>query len=81
MDQRLHASENAMSRTTIKLVREGRYAAEVSVHLIEDDTGWSPYLSLEDATKLDEVRRALRAGDISTAAGFGRVFELLPVSA
>ena len=70
-----------MSRTTVKLVREGRYAAEVSVQLIEDDTGWSPYLSVEDATKLDEVRRALRAGDISTAAVFGRVFELLPISA
>ena len=69
-----------MSRTTIKLVREGRYAAEVPVHLIEDDTGWSPYLSVEDATKLDTIRRALRAGDLSSAAKYARVFELLPVS-
>ena len=69
-----------MSRTTIKLVREGRYAAEVPVQLIEDDTGWSPYLSVEDATKLDTIRRALRAGDLSSAAKYARVFELLPVS-
>src|SRR5687768_7752011 len=27
-----------------KLVHEGRYVAEVDVELIEDDTGWSPYL-------------------------------------
>jgi hypothetical protein len=70
-----------MSRRTIKLVREGKYAAEVAVDVIEDDGGWSPYLSIEDATKLDAVRKALRAGDLSTAAKHGRVFELLPVSA
>ena len=70
-----------MSRRTIKLVREGKYAAEVAVDVIEDDGGWSPYLSIEDATKLDAVRKALRAGDLSAAAKHGRVFELLPVSA
>jgi hypothetical protein len=45
-----------------KLVHEGRYAAEVEVDLIDTDTGWSPYLSLSDAQKLDEVRKALRGG-------------------
>ncbi len=70
-----------MTRKTIKLVHEGKYAAEVSVELIEDETGWSPYLSLEDAKKLDAVRRALRGGDVAAAAKHGRVFELTPVSA
>jgi hypothetical protein len=70
-----------MSRKTIKLVHEGRYAAEIPVQLIEDDSGWSPYLSIEDATKLDAVRKALRAGDLSAAAKHGRVFQLTPVSA
>jgi len=35
-----------MTRRTIKLIHQGRYAAEVPIELIEDDTGWSPYLSL-----------------------------------
>ena len=70
-----------MSRKTIKLIHEGRYAAEVPIELIEDDTGWSPYLSLEEATKLDAVRQALKAGDVAEAAKHARVFELLPVSA
>jgi hypothetical protein len=78
---RFYEAENTMNRRTIKLIHEGRYAAEVPVELIEDDTGWSPYLSLEDATKLDAVRLALKAGDIAAAAKHGRVFELLPVSA
>ena len=69
-----------MIRKTVKLIHEGRYAAEVPVELIEDDTGWSPYLSLEDAKKLDAVRLALRKGEIAEAAKHGRVFELTPIS-
>ena len=53
----------------------------VPVELIEDDTGWSPYLSIEDAKKLDAVRQALREGKIAEAAKHGRVFELTPVAA
>jgi hypothetical protein len=78
---RLYDTEDMMIRKTIKLIHEGRYAAEVPVELIEDDTGWSPYLSVEDAKKLDAVRLALRAGDIAEAGKHGRVFELTPITA
>lgn len=67
-------------RDRTKLVHEGEFVAEVNVDLIETDEGWSPYLSLEDAYKLDDVRDALRRGDIETAAKLGRVFKLTPVS-
>jgi hypothetical protein len=70
-----------MKRETVEFIHEGKYAAEVPVFLIEDETGWSPYLSIEDAAKLDVVRQALKAGDIASAAKLGRVFELLPISA
>jgi hypothetical protein len=70
-----------MTRKTIKFVREGAYAAEVLVELIEEQDDWSPYLSVEDARKLDEVRIALRRGDVATAAKHGQVFELTPVVA
>jgi hypothetical protein len=70
-----------MNRATIKLIHEGRYAAEVPIELIEDETGWSPYLSVEAAKKLDAVRLALRRGDLAEAARHGQVFELTPVSA
>ena len=46
-----------------KLVHEGQYVAEVDIDVIETDTGWSPYLSLDDAYKLDDVRSALRRGE------------------
>ncbi len=39
-------------RKRVKLIHEGRYVAEVDVDLLEDETGWSPYLSPEDAYKL-----------------------------
>jgi hypothetical protein len=70
-----------MTRRTTHLVREGNYMAEVPVELIEEEGGWSPYLSLEDALKLDDVRLALRRGDVATAAKYARVFEVTPVSA
>jgi hypothetical protein len=70
-----------MKRNTVEFVREGKFAAEVPIDLIEEEGGWSPYLSLDDARKLEAVRLALRQGDVATAAKYGRVFELLPVSA
>jgi hypothetical protein len=68
-------------RRHTRLVREGAYAAEVEVELIEAEGGWAPYLSLDDAHKLDEVREALRRGDVRTASRFARVFSLTPLSA
>ena len=53
----------------------------VDVDLIDTDTGWSPYLSLPDAQKLDQVRKALRSGDVKQASQLGRVFQLLPIKA
>lgn len=63
-----------------KLVHEGEFVAEVTVDLIETNEDWSPYLSLEDAYKLDDIRSALRRGDVESAAKLGRVFKLTPVS-
>ena len=63
-----------------KLVHEGKYLAEVDVELIETDAGWSPYLSLDDAAKLDNVREALNRGDIRSAARLARVYTLTPVA-
>ena len=64
-----------------KLVHEGDYVAEVDVELVETDTGWSPYLSLDDACRLDDVRDALRRGDVRAATRLARVYTLTPVSA
>lgn len=64
-----------------KLIDEGEYAAEVRVVLTETDDEWSPYLSLEDAYKLDDVREARRRGDAQVAARYARIFTLTPVGA
>lgn len=67
-------------RRQTKLVREGQYLAEVEVGLIEADEDWAPYLSMEEAEKLDRVRQALRLGEIEKASQLGRVFRLTPVA-
>jgi len=70
-----------MTRKSKEFIHEGKYAAEVPIELIEDDTAWSPYLSPEDVRKLDTVRLALKRGDLAKAAKYGRVYELIPVAA
>ena len=70
-----------MKRTRTKYVHEGRYVAEVEVDMIENEDGWLPYLSLEDAYRLDDVRDALRRGDLASASRHGRIYEMRPVAA
>lgn len=68
-------------RRTIRMVREGRYIAEVTITLIENAHEWAPYVSPADMAKLDDVRLALRSGDLKSAAKLAKVYELTPVAA
>jgi len=69
------------TRKHTKLVRENDWLAEVTVDLIESSESWAPYLSLDDARKLDDVRLALRRGDLAAARQQARVYRLTPVLA
>ena len=70
------------TKSTKRLVREGEFVAEVEVTLVEAEGGWTPSLSLEDAYRLDDVRDALRAGDVKRASRLAsRVYRLTPVEA
>jgi len=69
------------TRKRTKYVHEGKYVAEVDIELLEDDTGWSPYLTVEDACRLDDIREALRRGDTLSASRLARVFRLEPIAA
>ncbi len=63
-------------RKKLKYIHEGKYVAEVEVNLLEDETGWSPYIHLEDAYRLDDARDALRQKNLALAAKYGRIYEL-----
>ena len=67
-------------RQRTKIVHEGQYIAEVDVELIDMDKGWAPYLSLDDAYKLDDIRDALQRGDVKSAARLARIFTLTPIA-
>jgi hypothetical protein len=68
------------TRKYTKIVNEGNYIAQVDVELLYADQGWSPYLSLEDAYKLDDVREALQRGDLKSASKLGRIYKLTRVA-
>lgn len=67
-------------RTIKKLVQVGKYIAEVKVTMLYTDDDWSPYLSVEDALKLDEVRESLQRKDFETAKKFSQVYTLAPLA-
>jgi hypothetical protein len=70
------------ARQARRLVREGDFVAEVDITLEDGEDGWAPYLSLEDAYRLDDVRDALRIGDLKAAARLAsRVYRLTPIEA
>ena len=68
------------TRRKSKLVHEGQYVAEVEVEVFDSESGWAPYLSLEDAYRLDDVRSLLRRGDVRAASRLARVFVLTPIA-
>ena len=70
-----------MTKRETKFLLEGDLAAKVEVDLIESDDPWAPYLSAEEAKKLDQVRLALRRGDVEEALKFGRVYRMTPITA
>ena len=41
------------------------YVTEVDVELVYTDDGWSPYLTVDDAKRLDEARDTLQRGDLN----------------
>lgn len=67
-------------RKKTKYIHEGKFVAEVDVELIVTDDEWAPYLSLQDAYKLDDVRDALRRGDLQSASKMARVFTMQPIA-
>ena len=69
---------NSKNRT--KIIHEGNYVAEVEVELIDSENSWAPYLKVEDAYRLDDMRIALRQHDIATAVKIGKVYTLTPVA-
>ena len=70
------------SRPHIKMIHEGKYIAEMEVTLINTtDDDWAPYLSLEDALRIDSVREALRNSDIKTAKKSAKIYLLSEIAA
>ena len=66
-------------RRSSKLIRENQYVVEVDIELMDAKEGWAPYMSLDDALKLDDARSALRRGDLEVASQLGRLYSLTPV--
>lgn len=69
------------NRKHMKLVHEGQYVAEIEVEIINKEYGWSPYISLDDALKLDTLREFLRESNIDEAKKLAKVYLLKPVAA
>jgi len=72
--------ENLRKRQQVKYLHEGNYVAEVKIELIDSDTGWSPTMSLDTAYLLDDIREALRHGDLIRAAKNATIYEMKQIA-
>lgn len=66
-------------KRTIKYIHEEPFVAKVEVMLEEGETGWSPYLGVGDAYKLDEIKEALQKKNIKLASKYGKVYGMHPI--
>lgn len=62
-----------------KYIHSGNYVAEVEVELITTEDEWSPYLSLKEAKKLDNVKEALKNNEFKKASKYGIVYKMEPM--
>ena len=69
------------TRKQKKFLIEGNYVAEIEVNVIDSDKGWAPYISLEDALKMDKIRKALKKGDLKSIKNLAKIYKLSPVAA
>ena len=65
--------------TTDRSFNEGQYVS-VEVGRPETEEGWSPYLSLADAEKLDEVRRHSVEATSTGQEQLAQLFKLTPIT-
>ena len=65
-----------------KYLHVGEYVAEVDVDLIESEPtdDWGPYLSVQDALRLDDIKELLKQGNVVEASKKAKVFTLTPVA-
>lgn len=55
------------------------YVVEIETELKGIGSPWAASVSLPDCDRLDAARAALKAGDLETAAQYGKVYRLEPV--
>ncbi|MGI0479348.1 hypothetical protein ACN4EE_01015 [Geminocystis sp. CENA526] len=68
------------TKTQTKIIRQGEYIAEIEITLTYTEEDWFPYLSLQEAEKLDNLRLALQNNDLKTATQLARIYRLTPVT-
>lgn len=76
MDGWFLKEDDVTERRQTKLIHEGDYVAEVGIVIDQSDGPWAPYVSPDEAAKLDAVRLALRKNDIEAAAKYGKVYRV-----
>lgn len=54
--------------------------AEIKVELLDQESGWSPYINIKDAGRLDNLRRASASRDLKTAISIAKVYRLEEVT-
>ena len=80
MGQGIEGEEMMSTFTKIKRIYVGDVMAEIDVVMTEEPSAWGPHIDPSELDRIDELRRALKSGDLKAASKEARLYSVKPLA-
>lgn len=66
--------------TKTKRIYVGDVMAEIEVEMADEPEAWGPHIDPSELDRIDELRRALKTGDLKAASRLGKLYSVKPLA-
>ncbi len=66
--------------TRTKRIYVGGVMAEIEVSMTDELEAWGPHINPSELDRIDRLRRALKAGDMESAAKEAKLYSITPLA-
>jgi hypothetical protein len=66
--------------TKTKRIYVGDVMAEIDVVMSDEPDAWGPHIDPSELDRIDQLRRALKAGDLKAASEEARLYSIKPLA-